>query len=300
MSLVLEKEAAFLELAPLPKKQQPAFLVRAQLAERHVVVPDLHGEYRVLEDIIDAYIDEADIDFVFLGDILDRKGAPNDPEKGVFRTLDMVKQLGNRAVVTMANHEWLFHASGSAADPHRQVIAKEWLSSGPKHSIEQNVLAAYDMDPWRRDYTTVDELRRRMARVGHLSLLSNATPYFETINFIATHAGVMPGVPWEVQRNYLNEVSQEMDDGLFYDRPPQWFSMKLATSTEPIQHTKKTVVSGHAHVLRHQSKRYPLQSSERSLHDGRRIRLASTLNHPTSASAYVWQDWDGRIVEIPR
>lgn len=87
-----------------------------------------------------------------------------------------------------------------------------------------------------------------------------------------------------------------MNEGLFYDRPPQWFSMKLATSTEPVYHTNKTVVSGHAHVLKGKHS----TSSERSLHDGRRIRLASTLNAPTKAPAYVWQDWDGEIIEIPR
>ncbi|OYX54095.1 hypothetical protein B7Y92_00295 [Candidatus Saccharibacteria bacterium 32-50-13] len=297
MSLALERIAPS-HFEVLPQRPQPKLhLVRDQYADRHVVVPDIHGEHEVLGEIVDRYYDDPDIGFVFLGDILDRKGVINDPEKGVFKTLDIIKNLGGRAVVTMANHEWLFHASSSANDPgFRESLTKEWLGNDSATAIERNVLVSYGMDPSRRDHTTAKELRRRMARAGHLAILASATPYFETDAFIATHAGVLPNVSWEVQRNYLNEVSKEMDEGLFYDRPPQWFSMKLATSTEPVYHTNKTVVSGHAHVLN--GKRGT--SSERSLHDGRRIRLASTLNAPTRAPVYIWQDWDGEIIEIPR
>lgn len=305
MSLLVEREAdAFLspeyELYPRAELQQTRFAVLAQNADRHVVVPDIHGEHKILEKVIDAYVDETDINFVFLGDVLDRKGIKNDSERGVYKSLELIKGLGNRAIMTMANHEWLFHASSYADDPvFQQALTNEWLGINQNHSIEQNVLTSYGLNPERRDQTTSKWLRRRMARAGHLGILTSATPYYETSSFIATHAGLMPGVSWELQKNYLTEVAREMDEGLYYDRPPQWFSMILATSTEPIVHTNKVVVSGHAHVLGQKSKRYPDQSKHRVLNDGKRVRLASTLNAPTNAPAFVWQDWNGVVMEVP-
>lgn len=302
MSLIAEQLTGLApETEPMPQrqKQQTRFLVRQQFADRHVVVPDIHGEHKVLERIINKYDNEPDIGFVFLGDVLDRKGLAPDTEKGVFQSLELIRQLGSRAVMTMANHEWLFHAASSASDSElKKSLTNDWLGTTPDNSVEQNVLSAYDMDPLRRDQSTSRELSKRMARVGHLAILNSASPYYETERFIATHAGIMPGVAWDLQRNYLTEVAKEMDEGLFYDRPPQWFSMKLATSIEPIIQTDKVVISGHAHVLGKASKRFPDQRKERSLHDGRRIRLASTLNAPSRAPAFVWQDWDGKVVKI--
>lgn len=275
---------------------QARFAVREQCVDKHLVIPDLHGEHRVLERIIDSYANDPDLGFVFLGDILDRKSPAEDTERGVFKTLELIRELGSRAVVTLANHEWLFHASSSASDQDvRGELTQEWLGMSPGTGIEQNVLVSYGMDPSRRDDLTLNELRKRMARAGHLGILTSATPYFETESFIATHAGLMPTVSWEVQRQYLAEVAREMDEGLFYDRPPQWFSMKLATSTKPIHHTDKTIVSGHAHILDRKRQKH----EERSLHGGKRIRLASSLNAPTRAPAYVWQDWDQEIIAIP-
>lgn len=304
MSIIIERTSdgiRNLEQQTQQPRPQSNYLPREQSADRHVVIPDIHGEHKVLQRIIDSYENEADIDFVFLGDILDRKGKPGgDPERGVFKSLDLIKELGNRAILTMANHEWFFHASSFADDPiFRQSVTKEWLGNHANSAMEQNVLSSYGLDPNIRTDTTSKQLRRRMVKAAHLGILTNASPFYETDSFIATHAGIMPGVPWDMQKNYLLEVAKEMDEGLFYDRPPQWFSMKLATSTEPITHTHKTVVSGHAHVLGQSSKRYPDQSKDRVLHNGKRIRLASTLNAPTNAAAYVWQDWDKRIVEVP-
>lgn len=281
-------------------RNQTHFQPRQQFADRHVVVPDLHGEYNVLERILDKYGEEPDINFAFLGDIIDRKGIQYDNDKGVFKTLELIKDLGNRAILTIANHEWYFMASSYADDPTlKQYFTKEWLGTSPKNSIEQNVLISYGMDPERRDSTTLEVLQRRMARAGHLGLIANASPYYETDSFIATHAGIMPGVPWEMQREYLTNVAEEMQEGLFYDRPPQWFSHKLASSTEEIHHTQKTVVSGHSHLLVGGRKRDASYTSERSIHNGKRIRLASTLNAPTKAPAFVWQDWDQQIIGIP-
>lgn len=303
MSLAIEHYPSLdtLETAPQPNRRQLHFQPRTQATDRHVVIPDIHGEYRVLQKIIDRYETQPDIAFVFLGDLIDRKGAPNDPERGVYKTLDIVADLGKRAIITIGNHEWLFLGSSHARDSEqRRAITKEWLGDTPNTGIEHNVLLSYGLDPEHRDEYAAMRLRSQMARAGHLGLLTNAAPYYETAQFIATHAGIFPDIDWLTQRTYLHEVAREMDEGLFYDRPPQWFSMKLATSTLPIDATTKTVVSGHAHVLKNTAKPKPGQSMQRIINNGKRVRLASTLNAPTNAPAYVWQDWDERVIEIPR
>ena len=294
-------ETPELELLPPPAKLRPRYLARPQYADRHVVIPDLHGEYKVLDKIVDEYWDEPDIDFVFLGDLLDRKGIKNDHEQGVFRTLDTVKELGNRAVVAIGNHEWMFLASTCASDPaQREVMNRNWLGTRTKEGCERNVLSSYNLDPEQRDHTTAKRLRRKMERIGHMAVLTSMVPYFETEDFIATHAGVALDESWEVQREYLDSVAEEMRHGDFHEKPEQWFSMKLATTTEPIRHTHKVVVSGHAHALVSNNKSCKNQSLERVLHDGKRIRLASSLNPPVRAPAYIWQDWDGQVVEFPQ
>lgn len=276
------------------------FQVREQFTDRHVVIPDVHGEHRFVDRVVAMYGDEPDISFVFLGDVVDRKGPLIDQEKGVFKSLELIKDLGSRAVLTMGNHEWLLLASSYTSDPaFREEQSGEWLGDKLGDGIERNVLVSYDMDPNRRDHTTSDELMRRMARAGHLEVLTGASPYFETAECIVVHAGLLPAVDWSTQRSYLEEVAKEMDYGLFYDRPPQWFSMRLAVSTEPNACVSKTVISGHAHVLGRRTRRYPDQSADRILHAGKRIRLASTLNAPTNANAYIYQDWDRAVVEIP-
>lgn len=301
MSLVIEQGGMAdiyesWDLQPEADKKLSSFLVAEPITDRHVVVPDMHGEHRLLDRIINQYTDQSDVNFVLLGDIIDRKSVDNDPEKGVYKTLQIIKDLGQRAVVTMANHEWWLHASSRATDQTlRQQVLSGWLGTNPKNSIERNTLTAYNLDPTIRDEVAVDELTKRMARFGHLAILNSASPYYETDKFIAVHAGVLSGVPWEMQQGYLRSVASYMNDGQFHERPPQWFSMKLATDTSPVDATDKTVISGHAHIL---DDRRHNQSRERSLHDGRRIRLASQINAPAKSSAYVWQDWDGKVIEI--
>lgn len=278
--------------------------VREQQTDRHVVVPDLHGEYHALELIVDEYFDEEDITFVFLGDILDRKGIVDDPEKGVFRTLDIIKNLGERAIVAVGNHEWRLLASlQSVNSEQKKASTFRWLGRNAKDGVERNVLCAYDVDRFGKENDQImSELKRKMSLVGHFAIIASVTPYFETDSFIAIHAGLDPAKPWEEQRDELMQTSAEMSMGEFSTLPPQWFSMELATNTDIIAHTEKTVLSGHAHRPLVNEYLQPITKilSERALHGGKKVRLASELNHPNSGSnVYVWQDWNNQIVPLP-
>lgn len=287
-----------LDLSP----QAAYFTAKLRQFDKHVVMTDLHGEHKVFERTVNEYVDDPDVGFVINGDILDRKGETPDIDKGVFRTLELIKNLGNRAVLTIANHEWYSLGAMLSQDAGvRSAMTDAWLGIYGGHGTEINTLCSYDIKS--RDIYTPDDLKDALEQVGHLAVLTAAVPYYETDQFIATHAGIQPSTSWEEQREYLDQVAEDMSQGVFYDQPPQWFSFEHATSTKPIKATNKTVVSGHAHYLMPpdpSSKRKQQLSAKRSVNNGKRIRLASQLNQPAQDSLFVWQDWDSQIVEIPQ
>lgn len=280
------------------------FEVIDQQFEKHVVVPDVHGEHKKVLSVVEQYYDYPDVGFVFLGDIIDKKGIINDPEQGVRETLQIIKQLGERAIITIANHEWMLFG-GALADsiPVRDAIAKSWLQKNPNKqfgstSIESNTLSSYDLT--NIGLRSAALLWREMRAYGHTKVLANATPYYETDTFIAVHAGVQNDQPWEDQRYQLELKGLQMANGEYWEQPDQWFSIELAVDASPITTTEKTVVSGHAHYMvpdGRYKKSVKNFSKDRILHDGKRVRLASQLNLPQNEPLYVWQDWDGQLTE---
>ena len=67
---------------------------------RYIVVPDLHGEYDVLERYWDAHQDKDDIRFVFLGDIVDRG-------KSSYETFKLVSEIidSGKGFAVISNHD---------------------------------------------------------------------------------------------------------------------------------------------------------------------------------------------------
>jgi hypothetical protein len=283
------------------------FTTIEQRFERHVVIPDIHGEVAHVRRVVDEYVAHEDVGFVFLGDVIDRKGLQDDPEQGVRKTLELIRQLGDRAIMTLANHEIYLLASVLSTDPERRDGYRQlWLEkptsrNGGNSSIEQNTASSYDLT--NDGPTTAPRLWREMRAHQHTKVLTNATPYYETETFIAVHAGLRYDQNLEQQRAEMEATAYEMSCGIFHDTPDQWFSIELAIDARDNPITDKTIVSGHAHY-RIPNGRYRRTvtnfSSERVLHDGRRVRLASQLNAPVSEPLYIWQDWDGKVIRVPR
>lgn len=281
------------------------FQTREQFADRHIVIPDMHGEYRIVERILDMYsgAQYQDLGFVYTGDLIDRQGNEPDEECGVYQLLEIVKNQGDRAVLTVANHEHIALAGMlSVNESIAEGFAKGWLGVGSDRHMEVNTLNAYGITAKRKDQTAehVFELRERMQRVGHLALLTSASPYYETDKFIAVHAGIHNHASWEAQKEWLEEVCHDMGEGKFMDQPPQWWNIALAKDARPITSTDKIVVSGHAHTTKHyiNDPMGVVYSDKRVLNGGRRVRLGSQVNAPSNKNAYIWQDWDGQVIEI--
>ncbi|NBW29283.1 hypothetical protein EBR37_02800 [bacterium] len=286
--------------------EQPNFKVLEQKFERHVVIPDLHGENMLLERVIEKYQRE-DTGFVFLGDLIDRKGDISETNS-VPKLLDTIIGLGNRAIITLANHELILLGALNADDPIRAYAYGYYYDMIKAHTVSDYDIRD-DKFGWNKD-----ELKQKMTELGHLALLMGATPYYETETFIATHAGINHKKPWEIQKERLDNLAIQLEKGDYPDPYPKngiqieaelepIFSMKNATDTSEIISTDKIIVSGHAHTL-HGSKvmglevgRNPLKY--RKILNGQRIRLASQLNRPKNDDLFIWQDWDQEIVVIP-
>ena len=306
LKYISAKEIGEIVLAYTPTMEKPRFQVQTQRFDRHVVIPDLHGENRLLEDVIHKY-QRADIGFVFLGDLIDRKG-PNYEVNSVPKLLDTVMDLDDKAIITLANHELILLGSLSSEDPLRAYAYGYYYDM-----IKANTLRDYGV-PEDRIGWNKNELRSIMKDLGHLALLESATPYYETETFIATHAGINHKTPWEEQKRKLDILAIELSEGYYPDPYPKngvqletelepIFSMKNATDTSPITSTDKVIISGHAHNLSGQKVmnleigRNPIKY--RKILNGQRIRLASQLNRPRNDDLFVYQDWDQEIKVFP-
>lgn len=266
--------------------------------EKHVVIPDLHGEYAMLQQVIDCYYDDDAVGFVSLGDIVNRRRFELDKEAGVKRTVDLIHGLGSRAVVLYGNHEW--NLTGAVFDrsrARREAWQLRWLGSMVSSRTESNTLSAYGVEVVRRNYEkTAQAFKNRLDELGHSHIFTDALLYYETDQFIAVHAGIDLKQPWEQQRAGLQQKQAEASQGIYQLKiPEEIVSFRYACDTSYPEATPKTIVSGHAHVLALRTKENQGVdlSTERSLHGGQRIRLASELRD--GEPLYVWEDWTRKI-----
>ncbi|WP_353540395.1 metallophosphoesterase [Deinococcus xinjiangensis] len=91
-----------------------------------IIVPDLHGEYELLQQVLARFPER---DYVFLGDLVDR--GPDSPST-VQRVLDLV--LDKRAILVLGNHEdmWIRGAKYQHMDYFRC-----WLQNGGEATLKQ-------------------------------------------------------------------------------------------------------------------------------------------------------------------
>ena len=176
--------------------------------------------------------------------------------------------------------------------------------------ISQNTFEAYDLKPAiRDDHEAMGLLKLAMAELGHIDVLRSTVMYYETDKFIATHAGLDAKGAWENQKEQLDKLATELSNDKFpdyggaRDLPTQIFGIENAMGAEKIEGTDKITLSGHAHYLTPDSKRFqrlniPI-SADRVLHNGTKIRLASQVNFPSRQDLYIWKDWDEEIDIIP-
>ena len=211
-----------------------------------VVVPDTQGaitQLRILADWLDAHGLLDGRTLAFLGDYLDRGENP-------YEVVEFVRQLvqqGARAI--RGNHEDISVKAVLTLDcdeAFRAMHASEvdyWLHSF--FHIENNTLWSYGVSPYGKSrIDTLKALRDAMQTRGHLEFLLSLPAYAESRHdnrhMVLTHAGVLPHVPWEMQRTEL-----ERNHNCLLSAPPQIYSTELARLTNHTL-TGKQVISGHS------------------------------------------------------
>jgi calcineurin-like phosphoesterase family protein len=198
-----------------------------------VIVPDIHGEYERLEDLLNLL---GQFDYLtnhrlaFLGDFVGR--GPHS-RLVVDRVSELVKQ-GHLAVA--GNWEIMLEAAcWKPADADPRLLSELWL-----RSYERNILASYEVQAIAGSpCQTLAALRQRLEEFGHDRFLRNLPLYLEYQRFILVHAGLDPSVSWPDQRSILqNRYAAILDDA------PQVSSSKLAAYDGELV-PGRCVVSGH-------------------------------------------------------
>ena len=168
---------------------------------------DIHGELFKLKALVNRLdIREGD-ELVFLGDYIDRG-------KYSFETVEYLIELDNihKCVFIMGNHEWMFvnYLCG--------IHEKEFLNNGGYKTIlnyaDNGIKIERKLSP-----------RERNLPDPQVKFLRKLKKYYETDDFIFTHAGIMPGVP----------LHKQPDEVLLWGRE---FSF--------LNYTGKVVVYGHS------------------------------------------------------
>lgn len=275
------------------KRQLPIFKYNTQLFDRHVVIGDVHAEKVKLRRIFDHY-SNLDVGFVLVGDIVDCRN-PDAKVEWVKDTFEMLRMLGRQAVIVAANHEW--YAAGATFDideERRRYWQDLWTNRS--RPIESLTLASYGIKESPDTDSAFLRFGEELKRTEHADLIRCNRLYYETAKFIVTHSGIDLTTPWQVQRDLLDAAAHETASGIYNDFPPQVASFPYAIDTRPVRSTDKIVVSGHAHDLMHTARNPNINipiSPERSVNDGKRIRLGSKVNY--GDPLYCWEDWTGTI-----
>jgi serine/threonine protein phosphatase 1 len=140
---------------------------------RIIAVGDIHGCVHALEALVDAISPTADDQLVLLGDLIDQ--GPESRE-----VLDRVIELRKSCQVVLieGNHEEMMYAARE-----REAALRYWENCGGALTID-----SYHFGGTIRDIPA-----------EHWKLLDGCLPYYETDEFIFTHANYLPDEPMELQ-----------------------------------------------------------------------------------------------------
>lgn len=154
---------------------------------RLIAIGDVHGCVHALEVILDAIDPTPEDQLVFLGDLIDQGRDSRD----VIDRLIELKQRTN-LVLILGNHEEMMYAARIS-----EKALRYWENCGGVATLNSYRFGA----------------SLREIPPDHWALLDQALPYFETDDFIFTHANYLPDVPMEEQPTHqLRWALFEPDD----------------------------------------------------------------------------------------
>lgn len=233
-----------------------------------VVISDLHGQVQKLIAVLMHYGN--DYQYIFNGDVIDR----GPDSKG---TLEVIRSMGDAAILLTGNHEWTLRAALTDADSLRREMWRDevWLNPSLKRRLESRFLESYGIVTDKINEDITREIRYRMWQLGHLALLEEAQMYYEDDEIVVVHAGLDGDQTWVSQRRQLDTYESLANSHIFTDEPPQLFDFRLCDSFRlPRDFGARTLITGHTHLRLGADDRI---TSRKHTTTPLRVRLASHL-----------------------
>ncbi|MGD9648341.1 MAG: metallophosphoesterase family protein [Pirellulales bacterium] len=143
---------------------------------RLIAIGDVHGCIHALDALVDAIGPTAGDTLVFLGDLIDRG---RDSRAVLERVIELQRRC--RVVLIEGNHEEMLLAARE-----NEKALRYWENCGGIAT-----LASYRFCGTLKDIPP-----------AHWELLGRARPYYETDEFIFTHASYLPDLPMPEQPDY--------------------------------------------------------------------------------------------------
>lgn len=143
----------------------------------YFAVGDIHGEIFKLKALMNRLHIKEDDELIFLGDYIDRG-------RYSFETIEYLIELDkkHKCIFIMGNHEWMFvnYLCG--------IHEKMFMQNGGFRTVlsyaDHGINIEKKLNP-----------RERILPEEHIKFFRKLKKYYETEEFIFTHAGIMPNVP---------------------------------------------------------------------------------------------------------
>lgn len=169
------------------------------------VIGDLHGHYKELlklwEQLLSAGLNEKEDDVVFLGDYVD--GGPD--VKKLINWLMKKEKLYPHWVFLYGNHEDLM----LDALVYGKIIYGDyylWYRQGGESTLDSYVPKS--LTRFERALVKAEDVIPKK----HLDWLRSRPIFWENDNYIAVHAGLLPGLSWEDHKKILSgELAEPMN-----------------------------------------------------------------------------------------
>ncbi len=247
--------------------------------DKVAVVSDLHGHDQALRQAVNFY---DGIHVLANGDIVD--GPPYSSPK---ETIHILADIG--ATLVRANHEGVLLGALTDTDRGRRAGWQEqWLSPTKTQRYESNTLRSYGLERMPSWDDTAEALKAKLKELGHLAILEEALPYYETDEMLVVHAGLAHWNTWQVQRRELEAAGALMDARQFLEEPPFMGSFDYAKEWRTPYDLGKPLITGHAH------RKASAEARTYSTHGRlRRIQLASHLS--VGQPLFVYESWTQQI-----
>ncbi len=208
------------------------------------IIGDIHGMYDPLRALI-TRLDNKRLDkFVFVGDYIDH--GPSSKE-----VLDLIIELGDKAVPLMGNHEYLLLLTLYNEDHRKKWGKRIWVEdNGGQQTIRSFGYADFEefeakIEPKYTNFLKSLKFFHQVALPG--DEISQ--------KFLITHAGVMPDIPIEEQlavRTYLELDTFMEEKKVWIENAFIWIRDKFFNS-DPDLWKDYIVIHGHSptHLLHH-------------------------------------------------